>query len=355
MRRKRMVFVLSMVLIISSIIFSYDKLFEFKLKLQKEVRPKPEWKYLKVDNNFKLEQQKTPLATLGKMVVGLKIWNGKIYVLDNNAHRLIIFDKEGKFIKRFGRTGKGPGDLEFPTWFDFYNNKIFINNYSRLDIFNEDLTFYKRIRVFFNFVKFTVYKNNIFYASVDIYKRKYPLAVKTDMSGKIIAYYVDNDINKDKISMIRFNSNMVHRKDKIYYIPANWNTLYEFDSNLQLLWKGRIKYWLFDKFKKWDKLEPPKPNFLWPSNMIASVKVYAERIFILLNLPRCEIIEIDTRGNIVNHYYNNRFFKYMRWYDFEIEKVKNRLVFYVLGKSIGKKVNEDKLENNVYRLYVGND
>ena len=37
-----------------------------------------------------------------------------LYVLDVQNHRVVIFDRSGKFVRQFGRHGQGPGEFQFP-------------------------------------------------------------------------------------------------------------------------------------------------------------------------------------------------------------------------------------------------
>jgi hypothetical protein len=39
---------------------------------------------------------------------------GNIYVLDGKMTRIVKFNKDGKFLLRFGKKGQGPGEFEFP-------------------------------------------------------------------------------------------------------------------------------------------------------------------------------------------------------------------------------------------------
>jgi hypothetical protein len=39
---------------------------------------------------------------------------GRIYVLESSAHRVVVFDRDGNFIRAVGRQGGGPGELGFP-------------------------------------------------------------------------------------------------------------------------------------------------------------------------------------------------------------------------------------------------
>jgi len=45
--------------------------------------------------------------------------NGEIYILDRDNRRAIFkFDPQGKFLKRYGQAGQGPGEYQYPISFD---------------------------------------------------------------------------------------------------------------------------------------------------------------------------------------------------------------------------------------------
>ena len=344
--------ILVMILLITvNNVLGYDKLFEFKLKLQKQIKPKRDWKYLKIDDSFELEQKKIN-SFLGRMVVCIELTNNKFYIVDNNNHAILIFRKNGEFLKRYSTKGLGPGDFYFPHWIKFYKNNFFINNYSSLDVFDKNMKFIRRIKPFTLFRRFNIYKNHIYCSSIGEYRGIYPLIIKMNMNGKIINYFTDKTMDKFIIKKSRHSSSIINIENMIYYFPANWNQFYVFNENLDLIYKEKIKYKLFYEFKRWYRIAPKKPGFFWPSNMVKSVKTYNKRIFLLLNMPRLEIIEINKTGEILKHYYNDNYFRFMRWSDFVILKDSNKLIFYVLGKSIGVNDENKKLENNLYKLYT---
>jgi len=58
---------------------------------------------------------------------GLAIASGKLYVVDTQAHKVLIFDLMGNFILEFGARGKGEGEFNYPTSIAIDNqNKIYI-------------------------------------------------------------------------------------------------------------------------------------------------------------------------------------------------------------------------------------
>ncbi len=67
----------------------------------------------------------------------------------NRMHHCVYkFDKDGKFLKKIGRKGKGPGDLYGPGDLSILDNKyLFVNNYDRrISIFDLNGNFIKVIK-----------------------------------------------------------------------------------------------------------------------------------------------------------------------------------------------------------------
>jgi len=40
--------------------------------------------------------------------------DGNIYILDGKEKKIKVFDSAGKFVKKFGEEGQGPGELNLP-------------------------------------------------------------------------------------------------------------------------------------------------------------------------------------------------------------------------------------------------
>lgn len=71
-----------------------------------------------VFKNFKL----TPLETRNECLIGriskMEVIDDTLYILDSNiAKSLFLFDREGKFIQKIGKIGKGPGEYIQPAFF----------------------------------------------------------------------------------------------------------------------------------------------------------------------------------------------------------------------------------------------
>jgi len=67
--------------------------------------------------------------------------NGNVLIADRDNHRIQIFNKEGEFISKFGKYGKGKGELDRPLGIAINSNKEIIvseNGNDRLQIFDYD-------------------------------------------------------------------------------------------------------------------------------------------------------------------------------------------------------------------------
>lgn len=155
-----------------------------------------------------------------------------IYVLDNKAHKIKVFDKAGQLIRSFGEKGEGPGELERPTNMELYpENQIIVFNFggrkltlfSRDGDFIKDLPFEKLGRIF---------------------------RMRVDSQGKIYGYSItrEKDVQKTIIkkydSNLNFISDIVTIEEKIDYttVEAEPALLYFHVINDNLVWGHAVEY-----------------------------------------------------------------------------------------------------------------
>jgi hypothetical protein len=184
------------------------------------------------------------------------------------------------------------------------------------------------------------------------YKENNPLILKLGMDGSVQSGFYDERIGKSALKNDRVGYLGIVN-DNLIFIPTNWNMIYVIDENLKLRKKIQIKYGLLDDLEKWNNksLNNKKGFRFWFANMIASVKTIQDRIYVLLDIPRLEIIQININGNIEKHFYNDVDFRFMRWTDFTVEENGNVPTFYIMGYSIGKE-KKGLSELGVYKLIL---
>ncbi|MCJ7582978.1 MAG: 6-bladed beta-propeller, partial [Candidatus Aminicenantes bacterium] len=71
---------------------------------------------------------------------------GRIYVLDHIEYNVKIYDKNGKYINKFGKQGQGPGEFFLPRGVFISNqDEIIVQNYISFDFFAFDGQFKRSI------------------------------------------------------------------------------------------------------------------------------------------------------------------------------------------------------------------
>lgn len=63
---------------------------------------------------------------------------GRLYISDRTDHAVKVYSRDGAFIKRIGRHGAGPGELNGPGGLDVFNGRLFVSDMSnrRIQVFS---------------------------------------------------------------------------------------------------------------------------------------------------------------------------------------------------------------------------
>jgi DNA-binding beta-propeller fold protein YncE len=78
----------------------------------------------------------------GIAVTDVALWGNLVYALD--THQVVVFTKEGEFVRQFGRPGTGPGELEHPNGIDILADSTVVvadSNNGRVQAFTLDGVF----------------------------------------------------------------------------------------------------------------------------------------------------------------------------------------------------------------------
>ncbi len=75
--------------------------------------------------------------------------DGNIYIVDEQAHCIKLFDKKGNYLKDIGRKGQGPGEFVAPTEMVVLEDKIAVYSLGRISYFTLDGNFIDHRKVMF--------------------------------------------------------------------------------------------------------------------------------------------------------------------------------------------------------------
>ena len=61
--------------------------------------------------------------------------DGNIYAVDEQAHSILVFNKDGNYLKNIGRKGQGPGEFIYPSELTIIEDKIVVFSGNRISYF----------------------------------------------------------------------------------------------------------------------------------------------------------------------------------------------------------------------------
>ncbi len=341
--RKRVFISIIVLISVLSLYGRFDNLFEMKLKLLDKYPPQKNWIHLKVDNTFNVtSNRKGSEFHQGNSLCKDK---EKLYVLDNMGSEILSYDFHGCFQKIEIPSGKKIGKILFPKEMIKFKDNFIIYNSNSIDIFDKDLKPLKRVKVFLTGRRIATDGNNYYIAGNMIYGNKSVLLVKLNKKGNVINHF---ELKKG-LKEIRIGSLSLYR-NLLVYTAIDRNYILFVDGNFEKKKTIKMNYALLNELEKdWYKGKDSENNS-WSAMLITSTRIFKNRLFVFLNMPRLEILELDFSGKILKHYYNNSKFKFMRWMDFEINEEKDEIVFYVMGFSIKDDGILRKYEFGIFKL-----
>lgn len=158
----------------------------------------------------------------------------KIYILDKKfAKGVFIYSKNGEFIKRVGNIGRGPGEYDGVSDFDFDDNKIIISDHpNKLLIFNEKGDFISRMTSDFTFSSFISVDNgylffNRYRSSVD---NCFFNVIKTDKNLKFMQGYLPYKKDLLHSNTLSYVSHFVRTDNEILFSQGFTNTVYSYKN-----------------------------------------------------------------------------------------------------------------------------
>ena len=196
--------------------------------------------------SVKLIALETSDINLIHSIDAVQVKDDYIFILDRSYKRLYCFDKNGKFIRRIGSVGSGPGEYNSISDFTIDNEGIiylldrhgykilsfsisgeFINSISidNIDGNSGHIQHYK------NFLYLDFQPNNI------NSKEENPLLIKIDkVSGKLLGKYLSSEMNNLGFELIIFKvgSYFYSRSDDTpYYAPIYSNTVFSLKDSIK--------------------------------------------------------------------------------------------------------------------------
>lgn len=153
--------------------------------------------------------------TLIRRINKLLFHDGKFYLLDTDANTIFIFNRDGSFLRKISRLGRGPGEYVDIRNFDVSkdDNSIWVydNQSQKIIVYDEDLADFQTVNLKYHFEEFAIkgqeaiYVRNL-YSDGEIHERLAELDIQK-MEYKSL---YNKDDYEDDFDLQRFGGYMFH-------------------------------------------------------------------------------------------------------------------------------------------------
>lgn len=155
----------------------------------------------------------------------LYIYDHRLYVLDTQgAKGVLVFDESGKFIKKIGQNGNGPGEYLQPNYFqiDSINKEIEILSYLKISYYTLNGEFLRDLNIDIEAMQYYKTNNNYYFPLMG--SKEYNL-IQTDHKGK------------QKNQYIKAEYDMIMRSEPLCFVQ---------NSNIMLMYRPFLSYKLYE-------------------------------------------------------------------------------------------------------------
>jgi len=238
---------------------------------------------------------------------------GNTYIVDYRANSILKFDKNGKFIMKFGRPGQGIGDLAGPVKIRIPGDFLATveSNNMRLQYFTFSGVPIKTVKLFKAAWGFDIdeegriYLNPMYTPSKSFNENPYLIEILSS-DGIVIGAF--GEPLEFKLDDYILNSSMIHleRPDELWVVFSHFPIIRKYSREGVLLAEYRIETTVFKEKEKYnkkmnEKRHKEKVSYMQTAHLSCFFKGH---LFVLDYVPpRIWIYEIDKQGILVRMYW----------------------------------------------------
>lgn len=185
-----------------------------------------------LDDSIEIIPLETTDECLLSNIERLIFYKGHFYILDEPRRNIFVFDEAGRFVRKIGKQGSGPGEYSSILFFDIIGDSIFVSSKLGFKCFVYNLTTGELIKDFFHEVShvdgFSLDKSVYFitnYEKVD--KGNFNLC-RLDLSNeKVVDKFMPFDNKQSKFKNFGLADYVCLYKDSAYVILPYNDTIYQ--------------------------------------------------------------------------------------------------------------------------------
>jgi hypothetical protein len=262
--------------------------------------------------------------------------SGNIFITDDEQNAVFKFNSSGEYLSQFGQQGKGPSEFFSPQNILLTKNLIAVQELKNkriqfLDLEGKPL---KSIKIYKDNIQDIAINNDgfLFIAKslsikdttlVDVFSPQGKLLYSFGEAFKFIPPYPL--LNSRKLTL--------NRKGEILVAFTYFPLVRKYSQKGELLAEYDIENNIMKAKEKMNltlmgKARLNKFHYGY-TRIIIAMKVFEDKVYLLSNYPRLEILEINEEGKIINTYWKDSDALY-KPDDLLAQKIGNKKIFYVL-------------------------
>lgn len=292
---------------------------------------------LKIINKFPNDEDENDEQYLWQPHSFVRDSKGNYYITDTKANAVVIFDSSGKYLKRFGKLGQGPGDLSMPMSIQIFENLLVVNEPGnrRIQYFTFHGISQKTFRLFKTLGPLVLLQDGRKIGTPLLVNKKdesmlvevlSPEGKVIDMFGTPIEFKWNQYVMNERKLLINSNNNLIL---VFRYLPI----LQKYSLDGRLLKEARLETEF--SFKK--EIINRRRNSYLPEKRVGMYAIFNDfgiikDIIYLINFnpPNFWIWAVDDNFSVINSYWAPVGEKFVI-YDFHPEWNKNQIIFNILA------------------------
>jgi hypothetical protein len=268
---------------------------------------------------------------------------GNIFVIEF-SNMVFKYDSAGKFIKKFGRTGQGPGELSRPLQIRSLKDSIVIaeDGNRRLQYFDFEGNFRKIVKLFRWYFSFDINEEGLIFGVPLIRQNNESQLIEVlSAEGKLINSFgslLDYKHDHDYLNRAFL---FLNKKGEVLVVFMYFPIVRRYSQKGSLIAEHYIKTEMMEEKEKHNK----KLYSYRPQERVAYIqavhcaKIHGDHLFILDYVPpRIYIMEMNEAGQLENTYWAKVVDKYLA-FSLLPDKENDRMKFYVLQKNPEARIN----------------
>lgn len=270
--------------------------------------------------------------------------SGELYVVDNYASAITVLDEDGDFLRTIGRAGQGPGEFDHPLRIEIAEKDvIYVSQGGRITKIDARGGFIDLFHLMLSIDDFKVMGGRLY---ANMIRR--PGAPENSIIGVLDSRGKQIFSFGEPLRMPSLNledqAAVLSSDGVLLYVAFRHHPLIRvYDEHGAIVKEIRIKLKILDKIERLAR-DPAYTGLKYNPRaaprlprVIAAVSVHDDKIYVLLHLPRIEILCLDKNGNVVHHYYCNEVDDIVNYgYGLGVRRIGEATRFYLADSPRGK-------------------